>query len=90
MTWINLTADYFKFLRMEVSPSIGPGDGVPLALHRYTFVTPADATSSSSLRLYGCLRKIRRHHYHINRATGTRRTGNLSSSSSMEARSNNK
>ena len=39
---------------------------------------------------YGCLRKIRRRHYHINRATGTRRTGNLSSSSSMEARRNNK
>ena len=37
---------------------------------------------------YGCLRKIRRRHYHINRATGTRRTGNLSSSSSMEAISN--
>ena len=37
---------------------------------------------------YGCLRKIHRHHYHINRTTGTRRTGNLSSSSSMEARSN--
>ncbi len=37
---------------------------------------------------YGCLRKIRRRHYHINRVTGTRRTGNLSSSSSMEARSN--
>ena len=37
---------------------------------------------------YGCLRKIHRHHYNINRATGTRRTGNLSSSSSMEARSN--
>ena len=37
---------------------------------------------------HGCLRKIRRRHYHINRATRTRRTGNLSSSSSMEARSN--
>ena len=37
---------------------------------------------------YGCLRKIRRRHYHIDRATGTRRKGNLSSSSSMEARSN--
>ena len=36
---------------------------------------------------YGCLRKIRRRHYHINRATGTGRTGNLSSASSMEARS---
>ena len=37
---------------------------------------------------YGCLRKIRRRHYHINRTTGTRRTGNQSSSPSMEPRSN--
>ena len=39
---------------------------------------------------YGYLGKICRRHYHIHRATGTRRTGNLSSSSSMEARSNKK
>ena len=57
-----------------------------LALHRYTFkLTPLPP---DLFDCYGCLRKIRRRHYHINRATGTRRTGNLSSPSSMEARRN--
>ena len=61
-----------------------------LALPRYTSVIQADVTPPppALFDCYGCLRKIRRRHYHINRATGTRRTGNLSSLSSLEARSN--
>ena len=64
-----------------MSPSIGPAS-IHLCYSSWRYFPPALSGC------YGCLRKIRRRHYHINRAPGTRRTGNLSSSSSMEARSN--
>ena len=62
------------------SPSIGPA-----SIHFcYSGLTPPHP---ALFDCYGCLMKICRRHYHINRATKTRRTGNLSSSSSVEARS---
>ena len=78
---LNLTTT-FNFSEVRCLPR--------LTLLRYTSVIQADATSSipALFDCYGCLGEIRRRHYHINRATGTRRTGNLSSSSSMEASSN--
>ena len=63
-----------------MSPSIGPA-----SIH---FCYSSWRHFPQLLRLERLPEENIRRHYHINRATGTRRTGNLSSSSSMEARSN--
>ena len=83
MTWINLTAAArLLLISQKGGVSLDWSCLDTLLLFKLTPLHPA------LFDCHGCLRKIRRRHYHINRATGTRRTRNLSSSSSMEARIN--